>query len=172
MILFQQPCGDNDDIICTVSDSGNPYTCGSEPGISGIVLPDEPLSNFNNLPANGTWTLRVFDAYNGDGGFINAVSLNFCNVVSANLNLGVADDMIAKVSVYPNPANSVINVSLPENTGGTVLQLFDIQGRSILIKTTNNSNETLAVENLQEGLYLLAIDNGQYKTTKKVIIRR
>ena len=30
----------------------------------------------NNLPADGIWTLRVVDTYNGDGGIINSVSLS------------------------------------------------------------------------------------------------
>ncbi|MDI1256901.1 MAG: S8 family serine peptidase [Flavobacterium sp.] len=170
IVLFQEPCGDNDNMNCTVSDNGVPFTCAPDPGISGVVLPLEPLSSFNNLPAAGVWTLRVFDSYNGDGGTINSVNLNFCNVTNANL--GVEDALIAKVTVYPNPTKGIVNVSLPQNTTNTILQLFDIQGRKILSKTTNNSEEVINIENLQEGVYLLTVENEQYKTTKKIVLNK
>ena len=169
-MLFQEPCGNNDDIVCTLSDNGFPFVCSENPGISGLVLPKEPLSTFNNLPADGVWTLHVVDAYNGDGGTINSFSLNFCNVVTANL--GVEDALPAKVSVYPNPTKGIINVRLPQNQGNTALQLFDIQGRKILTKTTSNTDEVINIENLQEGIYLLTVENGEYKTTKKIVLNK
>lgn len=80
IILLEEPCAGQDDIDATLDDEGLPLTCGTTPAISGNVIPFESLSTFNNLNANGTWTLRVIDNYNQDGGSIDAVILNFCSV--------------------------------------------------------------------------------------------
>ncbi|TPD72035.1 S8 family serine peptidase [Flavobacterium microcysteis] len=169
--LFEEPCGDNDDILATVSDAGVPFTCGAtSPSITGTVRPLEPLSNFSNIPADGVWTLYVLDKYNGDGGFINNFSLSFCNVTPSSLS--VADNQLANISVYPNPSKGILNVSLPANTGKTTLHLNDIQGRRILTKETSNTNEVLNIDNFSDGVYILTIENGALKTTKKIILNR
>lgn len=80
IILLEEPCAGQDDIDAVLDDNGLPLTCGTTPAISGDVIPFEPLSSFNNLNAAGTWTLRVIDNYNQDGGSIDSVVLNFCSV--------------------------------------------------------------------------------------------
>lgn len=169
--LFEEPCGDNDNIVATLSDAGIAFTCGNTaPSITGTVRPKEPLSNFNNLPADGVWTLYAIDAYDGDGGVINSFSLNFCNVATASLSVGANE--LLNVSVYPNPTKGILNVRLPQNSEITTLNLNDIQGRKILSKETANTDEVLNIENLSDGVYILSIQSGSLKTTKKIVLNR
>lgn len=169
--LFEEPCGDNDNIVATISDAGVPFTCGANPGISGTVKPLDALSGFNNMPADGVWTLYVVDAYNGDGGVINNFSLNFCNVVSANLS--TADQQFeAAVSVYPNPTKGLLNVKLPDNSLDTTLTLYDMRGRKIFSKQTNAASDSMNIDALQDGMYVLSVENEKYKVSKKIILNR
>ena len=171
VVLFQEPCGDNDGINAVLSDSGVNFVCAdANPSITGTVKPFETLTRYNNLPARGTWTLYALDNEAGDGGRINGFSLNFCNVTASLLN--VAKNELLNVSVYPNPTKGIVNIKLPENNEKTVLSLFDIQGRNILSKETNNSEENLNIENLSDGIYMLSIQSGTLKTTKKIILNR
>ncbi len=168
--IFEEPCGSNDNINATISDAGFSLTCGNNPAISGTVLPKEPLRNFNNLPADGVWTLYVLDAYDGDGGSINGFSLNFCNVVSANLS--VAEDMIAKIAVYPNPNKGILNIQLPDNATNTMLNLYDIQGRKVASKPAFSNAETMNIGNLQDGVYILSVENETFRTSKKIVLNK
>ena len=60
VILFDQPCGNNDDINCTLDDDGIDFICSSAvPAITGVVKPEEALSSLNGLIADGTWLLRA-----------------------------------------------------------------------------------------------------------------
>ncbi|WP_162126744.1 S8 family serine peptidase [Flavobacterium phycosphaerae] len=170
IILFKEPCGDNDNINCTLDDSGSAPACSGNPSISGSIAPYDSLSSLNTLPANGVWTLNVVDPYNGDGGTINSFIIDICNLVS--VNLATPTNTLATVSVYPNPTKGIINVNLPEISGKTILTLHDIQGRAIFTKETTASSEVFDIENLQEGVYLLSIENGGNKTTKKVILNK
>jgi subtilisin-like proprotein convertase family protein len=171
IILFSQPCGDNDDINCTIDDAGTTFICSStSPSISGIIKPFQNLSNLNGLIADGTWTLRVNDAFNTDGGSINGVTLSFCKLQTP---LSIDEYELSKISIYPNPTNSIININLNSIISGeTNYTLFDIQGRSILEKKSNNPTESIDVSSLTDGVYLLSISNGNIKTTEKIVVKK
>ena len=77
--LFARPCTDGiPNINATFDDAGIVVVCGTNPGISGTVQSKSALSAFNGLSATGIWTLRISDAFNGDGGTLNSWSLNIC----------------------------------------------------------------------------------------------
>ncbi|MEQ3661214.1 MAG: subtilisin-like proprotein convertase family protein [Flavobacterium sp.] len=169
--LFNEPCGDNDDIACTLDDAGVAFTCGAgTPSITGTVKPFENLSNFNSLSADGTWILRVVDAYNGDGGSINAVTLSFCNIEQS---LSTPSNALSNLTIYPNPSKGIVNINLNiAVTGETTYTLYDVQGRKILDKKSTNSSETLNVEQLNDGIYLLSIKNGDLESTHKIVVKK
>ena len=168
--LFEEPCDSSENILATITDGAASFTCGNFPAISGVVAPRDPLSTFNNLPADGEWKLYVIDSYENDGGMINAVSLNFCTLVSANLSL--EEQEIAKIAVFPNPTSGSFTVQLPDNGLTTTLTVFDIQGRKMQSQTANGSNANVNIGNLQEGVYVLAIENEKYKTSKKIVLHK
>ena len=171
VMLFNEPCGDNDGINCVLDDSGFPFTCGATtPSITGTVKPYENLSNFNNMIADGTWTLKVIDAYNGDGGVINAVSLSICNLEQA---LNTPTNALAEIKVYPNPTKGVVNIDLAADTfGESTFVMYDVQGRQVISKKSSNAIEVLNIENLSEGIYMLTIENDLGKTTRKVVVNK
>ncbi len=171
VILFKEPCGNNPNINCTLDDTGGTPACSGNPAISGLIAPYQALSALNTLPADGVWTLQVSDPYNGDGGSVNSFSLNMC-YVTPSTNLSTLENTLANVSIYPNPSRGIVNINLPEAQEKTLLKLFDIQGREILSKETLNTSESLAIENLQDGVYLLSIENGENKILKKIVLNR
>ena len=169
--LFDEPCGDNDDINCTLDDAGVNFTCGATaPSITGVVKPRGYLTNLNNLPADGTWILRVVDAYNGDGGSINAVTLSICNIEQS---LSTPSNALAEIKVYPNPTKGILNIDLAADIfGASTFVLYDVQGRQVISKKSSNTIEVLNVENLSEGIYMLTVENDLGKTTRKVVINK
>ena len=170
IILLEQPCGDNDDINCRFVDSGTDPACTGVPAISGDIAPLDPLSNLIGLPADGTWTLLVDDPFNGDGGVISNFSIEICALTAS---LSSNDNILGSLKVYPNPAKGIVNIDLAGSvTGETTYELFDVQGRKVISKVSSNAIETLNVENLSDGIYMLSIQNGSAKTTKKVVINK
>jgi len=167
--LLDIPCGDFQNISCTMDDAGDVLTCGGNPAINGLVIPVDPLSSLNNLPADGVWILRVLDHNNEDGGTINAFSINLCRVEDA---LSVGTNPIANSSVYPNPTKGIVNVLIPSLADTATIKLFDLLGRQILSKETNQVNTSFGIENLQDGIYLVNIESGKSSVSKKIILRR
>ncbi|CAM3760327.1 S8 family serine peptidase [Flavobacterium cucumis] len=174
IVLFYQPCIGNDstypDIQATLDDSGGAITCSTtSPVVSGVLEPIESLALVNGLVADGTWLLNVLDVGNQDGGIINSVTLNFCKVIPSVLS--TTDNIFNSLKVYPNPAKGIVNIDLAGSVSGeTVYELFDVQGRKVISKVSSNTVETLNIENLSGGIYLLTIENSGAKTTKKLII--
>jgi subtilisin-like proprotein convertase family protein len=170
IILLEEPCGDNQNINCTMDDNGVEPSCSGVPAISGSIAPVNPLSALNSLPADGIWTLRVNDGYNVDGGAITNFSINLCRVQNA---LSVVENPIMSSSVYPNPTKGIVNVAIPSLTDDSAtIKLYDIQGRQILSRETNQVNTSFEIENLQDGIYMVNIGNEQGSITKKIILRR
>lgn len=169
--LFLEPCGENQNIVCTVDDSGSPLVCNATaPGISGTVAPYESLGFFNNKLADGVWTVYVRDTHVGDGGVVNFAALDFCTVEPA---LDIKENNLDRFSVYPNPSKGILNIKLNGNTDGpTNLRLYDIQGRDIMSRNNISEMETLNIEHLQSGVYLLSVENGQQKATKKIVLNK
>lgn len=167
--LLDIPCGADEDINCIMTDDGEDPACSGIPAITGNIAPINSLSALNTLPADGVWILRVFDHNNEDGGTINSFSINLCQVQVA---LSVVTNPILNSSVYPNPTKGIVNVSIPELSDKAIINLYDIQGRQILSKETNQVNTSFGIENLQDGIYLVNIQNDLGSITKKIVLRR
>jgi subtilisin-like proprotein convertase family protein len=174
--LFNQPCIGTGptypDIQATLDDSGQVISCAEvAPIVSGTIRPFESLSSINGLVADGTWTLNVLDVGNQDGGVINAVSLNFCKVTPSTLHSN--DNVFTALKIYPNPAKGFVTIDLAGSVNGeTTYELFDVQGRKVISKVSSSNLETLNIENLSDGIYMLTLQNGSNKTTKKVIVTK
>ena len=63
------PLGDDYTNTCFTPTATNPITGGTAP-FTGNWIPEQPLSNLNGHPANGTWSLFVVDDVGGDSGSI------------------------------------------------------------------------------------------------------
>lgn len=76
--LFDQICGNQDNFNIGFSDqaSTSNYPCPPTDGFT--YQPQESLTLFNNTAIEGTWTLRIKDNFNQDGGQLQSWGLRFC----------------------------------------------------------------------------------------------
>ena len=70
------------------------------------------------------------------------------------------------VTIYPNPVNTILSIKTDDKMIVKKITIMDTMGKVVLQKT--NSFETINVENLNSGLYLLQIttENNQIITQK------
>ncbi len=78
--IFRRSCGGNDDILMTYDDEAvNPTIfCPPVDPTAFVKTPSTPLNTFDSELAAGTWTIRVRDRANQDGGQLNGFSLKTC----------------------------------------------------------------------------------------------
>ncbi|GGD23318.1 S8 family serine peptidase [Flavobacterium orientale] len=142
IILLEEPCGSDDDITATLDDNGTPLFCSTNPAISGTIIPFEPLNTFNNLDTAGTWTLKVIDNYNQDGGVINAFTLTFCSVANIiNTMMFTKNDVITNTNstkvIVPSELNAQTN---NQSTTDHVYTVIENTSLGILKKDNINLN--------------------------------
>ena len=74
-------------------------------------------------------------------------------------------------SIYPNPANSIINIDfLDVNNKPYHVKILNTIGQIMLEETTNSPSLMLQTENLKSGIYLVTLTNADnFSVTKKII---
>ncbi|WP_373518068.1 reprolysin-like metallopeptidase [Pricia sp.] len=78
--LVSNSCGDFKNINAVFDDDAKDFICGavSDIGIAGTVKPSGVLDSFKGETIFGEWVLEIHDIANGDGGSLNAFSLDIC----------------------------------------------------------------------------------------------
>ena len=168
--ILDEPCGNNDDIDASFLDTGGAIFCDtSVPAVSGNVRPQDSFIGLNGLNSQGTWILRVIDNYNGDGGSIDAVSIEICN-----LQVSLNNETFEKQSVlvYPNPAKDNLFFSHNSVSTESKINIYDLQGRKVITTSVNANQGSINIENLNDGVYILTIENQDFNHQQKLIIKR
>jgi hypothetical protein len=87
-------------------------------------------------------------------------------------NLSLGNDILTDVSVYPNPATSILTIVNPSNATSLKVEILDMNGRIVLVedKALNNASEaTLTIDYLEKGIYTLRIFNTEGQKTFKIV---
>jgi len=170
-ILWQRNCDDQDTFEITFDDNGSEIDCTNLTTATFVPLQD--LSIFNGMDSAGEWVIFIRDGYNNDIGVLNDWSLEICS--EQPLSTPELSTNLEQVSVYPNPNNGSFTVELQSITLNTVsIDIYDIRGRKIHKQAyTNNGNFKQVIElgNIESGLYLMTVSDGQRKTTKRIIVK-
>jgi len=90
-----------------------------------------------------------------------------------NPALGIKEDQFDMLEVYPNPTG-IVQVSLSA-TENVKISLIDIRGRLVSTEAFNHRSDvftqTLNFSHVASGVYLLNIESGTKKETKKIVIQ-
>lgn len=134
-------------------------------GVLELLANDDPiatapalggaLSSFYNANIDNTTTDNYFNGLVPGQENFSFVTLNITQ-------LQLADQSI---SVYPNPATDVLNISTRLDI--TKLAMFNVLGTQVL---SIENTKTINVKELSPGVYLLKIMTGKGPLTKKVLI--
>ncbi|MFA7615630.1 MAG: T9SS type A sorting domain-containing protein [Moheibacter sp.] len=135
------------------------------------------------LPGNDCYSLRVLDTGNDGGASISLADGNGNVLIESDGNygggftkafskgaLGVNDQQIVEVNVYPNPTTGIVNLVSGKNIDN--VNVYDVSGR--LVKTVNkisSDKSVLDLSSLANGTYILKIQTDKKVVTKKVIIK-
>ncbi len=170
LTLVDRPCTGETGIDVTFYDGAGAIVCAAP--TTGNVTPTGAFSGLDGETANGTWTLGVRDLAAGDTGTLQSWSVSICEKVETILS--VKDNDFANFNVYPNPSNGNVNITLSSKEDVQV-SLFDIRGRKVYAnKFDNNSvsfNKTIDFSAMASGVYLLNVESGAKKATKKLVIQ-
>jgi hypothetical protein len=122
-------------------------------------------------PASGTGTVGFYAAVNvtnnnsstsGDDIFVTMLSV-------PESTIGIAENQLqTKVEVYPNPATTQLNMTLPVNSE---IRIFDNNGREVMHRTSSNETEVFDVSTLVNGMYFVHVMNNGQTASRSIIVR-
>lgn len=166
--VYAGSCGDNEDLNITFDASAPPIVCASP--TAGTYAPANSMDVFNGLSSAGEWNVAVVDFFQGDTGTLNEWTIEICTTSLSTDEVDTADDF----SVYPNPNNGEFNIKMSSQSNQDInVQVFDIRGREVLRQTLENTgaiNQAIRLDNVQSGMYILNVNDGNRKLTKKLIV--
>ena len=81
--------------------------------------------------------------------------------------LGVEDNKLSDMTIYPNPSSGAITITAPQETGKVFL--FDTLGREVY--KDNFQSGSPIIHNLPSGVYIVKVMTSTTATTRKLIVR-
>lgn len=97
--------------------------------------------------------------------------ITWCDNVVVPVVLGVNENIVAKISVYPNPAKD--NITINNLIGNENIQLSTVDGRVVnQIVNSDSQNLTMEVNELPNGVYIMMVNGNKVCTQEKVIINK
>jgi subtilisin-like proprotein convertase family protein len=172
--LWDRNCGDEDNMNVTFSASATelPNTCSSPfTGTFKAAEDSISLQDFIGESSLGDWKLIVTDFWDADDGTLESWNLDICYTsILSTQEIENSPDF----SITPNPASSNIVIQLLNNTNNDVdVKFYDISGK--IVKTSKiqdqESQGVIHISDLSSGIYFVRIDNQEFSTTEKLIIR-
>ncbi|SFT79299.1 Por secretion system C-terminal sorting domain-containing protein [Lishizhenia tianjinensis] len=164
---------------------GSINVCKNEPinlftGLSGNVDlggtwydPQDAVVN-SNIPASGTVPGQFnYDYIAGNGVCPDDTALVVVIVDAGCDWLGLSEEMIEGISVYPNPTSGILNITSAGQHDDLAIQMVDVNGRVVYVgseELASGSNVKIDISNLTTGVYMLNLTNGTSINTYRVIV--
>ncbi len=138
-----------------------------------------PISLFDNC-----YTFNLIDTFGDGGGPVTLTDSDGFVVYSTNGNygsgestnfsttgnpLGIVENTLSQVVLYPNPSNGIFNLS--SNNFVVDITVYDITGKKVYVQTGLSDKGLLDMSFLQKGMYLARITSENAEQTQKLIIK-
>jgi hypothetical protein len=154
------------------SDPGATYQWQTDLGVG--------FQNLNSVgqysgTTNDTLTVSNVTMSNNNQPFRCIVSSGSCSdtsnvaVLTVNNNVGINETSQDKLfSVFPTPAQSIINVKADSKLIGSVYSIYDNTGRVVLTGKLNSQSTTIELGNLSGGIYMFSVGENMKQTFKVI----
>ena len=108
------------------------------------------------------------------GNYAVIITENGCSDTSDCKNVSivtsVSDSQTSTLSVYPNPATEVVNVTLPSSINGGVVSISDIHGNEVVSKSVSGLEFSISTSDLSSGVYILKVSSSTLTATKQIVV--
>ncbi len=130
-------------------------------GVTGIPLKMRVRSSYN-FAFGAEYACTNSSNSNGNYGETEDYYVLLAPSLSAN-----SFEQTTKVTIYPNPSNSIFNIAIDKNA---TVEVYDIIGKQIFSKNLFTGENTIDLAAYEKGIYLAKITNqeNQTKTIKLI----
>lgn len=160
--------------IC-FSDEMNGWAAGGQNGFSTLLKTNDGGETWEyDYPSAGDYLTKVFFTDNQTGW---AVGSNGTVLSTADFLTGFEEiSQNENMSVYPNPATSLISVRLNNASENNMnLNLYNMNGQSVYkvsgLNLAENQEIKISIENLTNGIYHLVLNNASNYYSEKIVVK-
>ena len=126
----------------------------------------------------GTWKQKTVNlsSYTGQNVYIafrhfDCTDAYWLDLDDVEISLGTNVESVENnVSIYPNPANTVVNVNANSNINN--IEIYSISGQKVGDFTADGTQATISTDNMSTGLYLMKINTENGMINKKFSVAR
>lgn len=180
------------DFIDSRSGNADYYVVGAnlETGASGTIFhsnvagfptfnPQDTKVAFNNINTNNQPSVAFIDVdqtkINGNAGsavikVIYAGYAQWFGTGTRQLPSGIEDEAIANLTLFPNPANSYLSVTLPDDFTRGVAEVYNLMGEKVISVPVEGAGKKVCnvdVAVLNSGAYLLRLTSANFSSTAR-----
>lgn len=140
------------------------FTAGSGTTVSGDRITHSNSSNSSwsftwKSPSSDQGNIKFYSSVviaNGDGS--NGSGDKVVNTsTSGSTVLSISEAKRLKFDLYPNPGTENLTIQLPSGSEKATVQFYDYVGRLALSKAISSEDNTIDVNNLSKGVYILKV---------------
>jgi hypothetical protein len=149
---------------------GNAQTAASQTTTVGPVITTSNASGF--VQQSVTWTATTAGIYyfgfNNNSGAGATQSYLFFDSLDISSVLSTNNYLLSKLSVYPNPAVDVVNIS-NDTIQINSIEMTDLNGRIVKTQKIGATQGQVSISDLSTGVYMMKINTAQGNATKKIV---
>ncbi len=140
------------EVLKTDAGPGRLFLGGSDAG-------DDDFSTVCYGPFGASNAINYFNGW----GFAPAIRMNF------DPTIGLDENTLTGVSIYPNPSEGIVNITNDNNTENSI-EVYDLLGNSIL-STSANAATTVDLSSNAAGIYMIIVSNENGSIVERVSIK-
>jgi len=101
-----------------------------------------------------------------------------CDILSGPTratSISSSKNNIKELNIYPNPANNIIHVEIPNTLRAATLKIFNVTGSLVYnenLESITNNIKSISTEDFAEGIYMIQIESEQDIFIQKLLIKR
>ncbi|MES2486771.1 MAG: T9SS type A sorting domain-containing protein [Bacteroidota bacterium] len=95
-----------------------------------------------------------------------AMQMIICRFKNDDL-VGITNAETSVVTVHPNPASDVVNISLPAQS--CAVNIYNIQGQLVLNQSRESFNGSISLNGLSAGTYILRLESNSGIASQKIV---
>ncbi len=142
---------------------------GFDPAVTEYTLTDildHPIPALSATAASEYATLSTTQLTEGEEmqyvGSVPATCGELTKTYTVTINYveGISEQFLHSFTLYPNPTNGQIIISLDENVSATEAVIYNTMGQTVKTQSVNDSQFEMNLNSLQSGIYFVAIRNG------------
>ena len=83
----------------------------------------------------------------------------------------INEKLTSDFKISPNPNNGEFEVNLSYISENTAIEIFDLSGKLIYRSKLDHNNQSINVNSISGGVYLITLIENENRKTKKLIIK-